>query len=339
MNRKEKTMKMLRHFFKGFVVVTILAATTSLASCSKSDDLEGIKKQSQTNNETPNNGDSNNGNTDNGGSDNGNSNSDGGSGTNTDETAGVKFIEGGTFWMGSVAEQDSYSESDERPRHKVTLSSFKVTVYEITNEQYAKFLTEKGNQVKDDRKWYQGSDIEQKADGFVAKAGRENYPVVNVSWYGANAYAQWVGGKLPTEAQFEYLLREGNTIKNADGTVGNQGVYADSDGTGNDMVEYAWFRNNSGGKLHEIGQRKPNKLGLYDINGNAWEWVADWYARYSTEDQVDPVGATSGKYRIRRGASFSCTQDKTRIANRGTYTARDGRNNMTFRVVFPVDKK
>ncbi len=253
----------------------------------------------------------------------------------TPEELGVKLIEGGTFIMGS-AETDSNAQSDERPQHKVTVSSFRTNIYEITNAQYAVFLTAKGNQSEDSKKWYQGSDIEQQGTTFVPKSGRENYPVVNVSWYGAKAYAEWAGGKLPTEAEFEYLLREGNVIKNEDGTVGNQGIFADDDGSGATIGDYAWYGANSGNQLHPVGQKKPNKLGLYDVNGNAWEWTNDWYAPYSSNDQTNPTGAASGAFRVRRGASFSCTHDKTRIANRGTYTARDGQPNVTFRVVFPA---
>lgn len=254
----------------------------------------------------------------------------------TPEQLGVKLIEGGTFLMGSDT-TDLEAQSDEFPQHKVTISSFKTNIYEITNAQYAKFLTAKGNQVEDKKAWYQGADITQQENVFVVKSGRENYPVVNVSWYGAKAYAEWVGGRLPTEAEFEYLLRGGNTTKNEDGTVGNQGIFADDDGTGANIADYAWYSLNSGNQLHPVGQKKPNKLGLYDINGNAWEWTSDWAGKYSSEDQTNPTGPESGMYRIRRGASFSCTHDKTRIANRGTYTARDGQSNATFRVVFPVN--
>lgn len=307
MNKKIKTISHgLLNIAIGAVIVS--ASTFSITSCSKSSDSsDESKKIVQVKVPTP-------------------------------EELGVKLIEGGTFLMGS-ATTDLDAQSDERPQHKVTVSSFRTNIYEITNAQYAVFLTAKGNQSEDSKKWYQGSDIEQQGTTFVPKSGRENYPVVNVSWYGAKAYAEWAGGKLPTEAEFEYLLREGNVIKNEDGTVGNQGIFADDDGTGANIGDYAWYSLNSGNQLHPVGQKKPNKLGLYDVNGNAWEWTNDWYASYSGDDQTNPTGAASGAFRVRRGASFSCTHDKTRIANRGTYTARDGQPNVTFRVVFPANKQ
>lgn len=246
------------------------------------------------------------------------------------EDLGVKLVEGGTFTMGSLA-TDLISESDERPAHTVTLDSFRINTYEITNVQYAEFLTAKGNQTEGSKLWYQGSDIVKEGDRFVAKSGRENYPVVFVSWYGAKAYAEWVGGRLPTEAEFEYVLRGGGKREN------QNGIYADLDGSGDNIGDYAWFSENSGNQLHPVGQKLPNELGLYDINGNAWEWTNDWRGQYSTEDQINPTGAETGELKIRRGASFSCTKDKCRVANRGTYTPRDGQANVTFRVVFSVN--
>ncbi|MDO4229232.1 MAG: SUMF1/EgtB/PvdO family nonheme iron enzyme [Capnocytophaga sp.] len=246
------------------------------------------------------------------------------------EDLGVVSVEGGSFTMGSLP-TNTISENDERPAHTVTLDNFRINKYEITNEQYAKFLTAKGNQTEDSKLWYQGSDIIKEGNTFVAKSGRENYPVVFVSWYGAKAYAEWVGGRLPTEAEFEYVLRGGNKRENQDG------IYADLDGSGNNIGDYAWFSENSGNQLHPIGQKLPNELGLYDINGNAWEWTSDWFGHYSSEAQTNPVGAETGIYKVRRGASFSCTRDKCRVANRGTYTARDGQVNATLRVVFSAN--
>ena len=296
-------------FFKGVAMLLVVAGTT-LVGCSKNEEGVGVTEKpsnviEEQMPEVPK--------------------------PNTDEN--FVFVEGGTFHMGSPAGK---GEWDERSQHKVTVSDFKISKYEITNAEYSKFLTARGNQVEDKKKWYQGNDIEQQGKTFVPKAGKENYPVVFVSWYGAKAYAEWLEGRLPTEAETEYALRGGNTTKNEDGTVGIMGDYADDDGSGQTMGDYAWYSGNSGGVLHPVGEKKPNKLGLHDINGNVWEWTSDWYGRYLGTEQENPIGPTEGVYRVRRGASFSCTFDKCRVANRGTYISRDGQGNIGFRVVLPV---
>lgn len=298
---------------KSILATTISVVTISLVSCNKKDEkitqkpIEGVQEPKTETPQTP-----------------------------STETLNpflkeleVVFVEGGSFIMGSSTE-DKESQWNERPQHKVTVSDFKVSKYEITNAQYAKFLTAKGNQTEDRKKWYQGRDIKQEGDIFIVTAGKENHPVVLVSWYGAKAYAEWVGGKLPTEAEFEYILRGGNK------KVNQNGIFADEDGSGDNIDDYAWYRANSGGVLHPVGEKKANELGLHDVNGNVWEWTADWYGHYSSAEQTNPTGPERGNYRVRRGASYTCLKDKCRIANRGTYIARDGQGNIGFRVAFPA---
>ncbi len=228
------------------------------------------------------------------------------------------LAEGGTFVMGSV----SGGEGDERPAHEVTLSSFKITKYEITNAEYAEFLTAmKENKSENGAKWYQGKDIEQRDIVFKAKSGKENYPVVYVTWYGAKAFAEWAGGRLPTEAEWEYAARGGRKSKGY--------VYSGS----NKLDETAWYAVNSN-KLHPVGGKKPNELGIYDMSGNAWEWTADWYGSYTKESKTNPTGAASGSLRVRRGASGFCPATACRSINRSNYAPNGVRHNMGFRVVF-----
>ncbi|GIJ94402.1 hypothetical protein CAPN002_16200 [Capnocytophaga stomatis] len=229
----------------------------------------------------------------------------------------LAIVEGGTFQMGTPSRGDG-----DEILHTVTLSSFKISKHEITNAQYAKFLTAKGNQRENGAIWYQGKDIVKEGNGFKARAGRENYPVIFVTWHGAKAYAEWVGGSLPTEAQWEYAARGGNKSKGY--------TYSGS----NNLNEVAWYVGNSGGRLHEVGTRKPNELGIYDMSGNAWEWTADLYGRYSTTPQTDPTGATTGTNRVRRGASAFCTPNTNRVTNRSNRAPNGVRHNLGFRVVF-----
>lgn len=220
------------------------------------------------------------------------------------------LVEGGTFTMGGV--------------HRVTLKSFRITKYEITNAQFAAFLTAKGNRTEGGAKWYQGKDIEQKGTTFKAKAGRENFPVVFVTWQAAKAYTQWAGGRLPTEAEWEYAARGGKK---------SQGyTYSGS----NNIDEVAWYLNNSGGRLHTVGGKKPNELGIYDMSGNVWEWTADWFAAYTQEAKNNPQGPATGTQRIRRGASAFCTPATCRSIYRSKRSPIGIRHNLGFRVVYDI---
>lgn len=228
------------------------------------------------------------------------------------------FVEGGTFQMGTPSRGDG-----DELLHTVTLSSFSITKYEVTNEQYANFLNVKGNQIEGGTKWYNGYDIVQQGDTFVVKAGREKHPVVYVTWQGAKAYTNWVGGYLPTEAEWEYAARGGNK---------SQGyLYSGS----NNLDEVSWNANNSGSLgMRPVGGKKPNELGIYDMSGNAWEWTADWYGTYSTNPQTNPTGPATGTARVRRGASAFCLPNVQRTTNRSNRAETGIRHNLGFRVVF-----
>lgn len=255
---------------------------------------------------------------------NSNSSSSGGEksnsgGTNSKPDSDLVFVEGGTFLMGSPA---GSGDGDERPQHKVTLKSFKITKYEITNEQYAKFLSERGNQTENGVKWYQGTDFDIKGKKYTAKKGKERMPVRFVSWNGAAAYAKWAKGRIPTEAEWEYAARGGKKSKGY--------TWSGS----NNINEVAWYVGNSGQRLHNVGEKKPNELGIYDMSGNVWEWTADWYGAYTKEAKTNPKGPSTGKARSRRGASAFCTPHNNRSANRSNRAPNGVRHNLGFRVVF-----
>jgi formylglycine-generating enzyme required for sulfatase activity len=218
---------------------------------------------------------------------------------------GMILVEGGSFMMGSET-----GDKDEKPVHKVTLKSFYMDKYEITNEQFCKFLNEKGNQSEGDGKWLDIGDEDCKINEvnkkFVPERGFENHPVLELSWYGAKAYAAWVGKRLPTEAEWEYAARGGKLSKNF--------IYAGS----NTIDEVAWFTNNSDNSTHPIGSKKPNELGIFDMSGNVWEWCSDWYQedayKYSVEN--NPIGPESGKYRVLRGGSWVSIDKETKTTSR-----------------------
>lgn len=161
-------------------------------------------------------------------------------------------VTGGTFQMG-----DSLGAKDEKPVHKVTLDSFEINKYEITNQQYCDFLNSLDTSEIKVNNWIgYYCQIKEIEDQFVVPEKFEQYPVVGVTWYGADAFARWLGARLPTEAEWEYAARGGHKSKGY--------KYSGSDSI--DVV--AWYAGNSGYQLHPVGKKQPNELGLHDMSGN-----------------------------------------------------------------------
>ncbi len=221
-------------------------------------------------------------------------------------------VEAGTFDMGCTDEQFN-CYSDESPVHSVTLSSFQLSKYEITNFQYAEFLNAIGAESNG---YYNGQEymeiassyckIDYVGGSFVAESGRENHPVVEVNWYGAKAYCVWAGGRLPTEAEWEYAARGGNQS--------NGYIYSGGD----DMDAVGWYNNNSGSDTHNVGEKAANELGFFDMSGNVWEWCNDWYdsSYYSLSPVNNPQGPENGSVRVVRGGSWGFNANGSRVASR-----------------------
>ena len=207
---------------------------------------------------------------------------------------GVSFnmvkVTGGTFQMGATSEQGSYY-SDERPVHQVTLSDYCMGETEVTQELWRAVM---GNNPS----YYSGSD---------------NLPVEMGSWDDCQKFItklnQLTGQnfRLPTEAEWEFAARGGNLSKGY--------KYAGS----NQIDEVAWYYNNSSSKTHPVGTKTPNELGLYDMSGNVWEWCEDWYGSYSSNNQTNPTGPSSGSYRVLRGGSWLDSAGYCRVSYRGDY--------------------
>lgn len=235
------------------------------------------------------------------------------------------YVPGGAFSMGNNEGNDH-----EKPEHRVYVAGFYMEKYEVTVENFRKFVestgyrtdAEKGTGVSyiwSGERWEERLGINWRYDatGNIAKGELLNHPVVHVSWNDATAYARWAGKRLPTEAEWEYAARCGN--KGYKYSWGNREPGRRSDG--NLGFDY-WIRqfvktrfgidydaNYNDGYLYTspVGSYKPNEFGLYDMTGNVREWCADWYDKdyYRNSPERNPAGPSQGKYRILRG-SFYC---------------------------------
>lgn len=123
--------------------------------------------------------------------------------------------------------------------------------------------------------------------------GSDTRPAVGVSWFEARDFCEKHGWRLPTEAEWEYAARAGTETAWS---------FGDDEKA---LGDYAWFHENSGVATHPVGTKKPNPWGIYDMHGNTWEWVADWYAPYQAGEQTDPLDLSTGNFRVLRGGAFN----------------------------------
>ncbi len=256
------------------------------------------------------------------------------------------FVPGGTFTMGDTRGQ---GYSDELPTHTVTLNSFYIGKYEVTQAEYSQYMP---------------------SPNWTSSYGLgDNYPAYRVSWYAILKYcnlrsmaegltpcysisgstnpANWGevptssnstwdaaicnwnanGYRLPTEAEWEYAAR---------GATNNPDyLYSGSD----DINAVAWYTNNSGSSTHPVGTKAPNGIGAYDMSGNAWEWCWDWYSSsyYSSSPQDNPTGPASGSSRVQRGGSWFSNAYYCTVSCRDYFNATYADNALGFRIcrVFP----
>jgi len=218
--------------------------------------------------------------------------------------------------------------------------NFYIGKYEATFNEYDAFCEATGRSKPKDEGW-----------------GRGTRPVINVSWWDAIAYCNWlsekeklpkayddkgnfldnnerittdpsnvVGYRLPTEAEWEYAAKGGKK------SMG----YKYSGSNSPDSV--AWYDWNSGNKTQEVGKKAPNELGLYDMSGNVWEWCSDWWdsSYYSKSPTTNPYSSTAGSARVGRGGSWNYDATRVRVARRGYSSPPDTRYYLGFRIARTV---
>lgn len=203
---------------------------------------------------------------------------------------GVTFtmieVPGSTFTMGATSEQGSDAYANESPTHSVTLGSYWIGQTEVTQELWTAVMGSNPSYFKGD-----------------------NLPVESVSWEDCQEFIAKLNAltgekfRLPTEAEWEYAARGGRS----GGTM-----YAGS----NDISSVAWYSDNSSDQTHQVSTKAANRLGIYDMSGNVWEWCQDWYGGYDAAEQTNPQGTASGSYRVSRGGSWSYVARFCRVSSR-----------------------
>lgn len=212
------------------------------------------------------------------------------------------IIPGGEYFRGA-----DEGGRDERPRHMIRVSSFALDIHPITNEQFVRFLEVMGGEKdanNNDIIRLKESRVKRTAGRLIIESGYSKHPVVGVTWYGAIAYAKWVGKRLPTEAEWEIAARSGLPdimYPTGDNIERSQANFFSADTV-------------------SVKSYPPNQFGLYDMAGNVYEWCQDWYDytfyEASAQEPDDPKGPHQGVYRVLRGGCWKSLKDDLRCTNR-----------------------
>ncbi len=250
-------------------------------------------------------------------------------------------IPAGEFLMGST-DADKSADGNEKPQHKVTLDEYLIGKYDVTNAQFAAFAKATGYKTTADKEgrgyaytgsyWgdVNGADWQHPKGPWSDLSGKDNHPVLQVSWDDAVAFCAWVKQttgrqvQLPTEAQWEKAAR---------GTDGR--IYP----WGNDASNASLLKCNMNAKdTTEVGKYSPlgdSPYGLADMAGNVWQWTADWYSDtyHASSLASNPQGPTTGSGRVMRGGAWSGYPSLVRTANRAWSKLSYHNDYVGFRVV------
>ena len=215
------------------------------------------------------------------------------------------YVSGGTFTMGATSEQGSDAYDREKPAHSVTLSGYYIGKYEVTQELWKAVMGSNPSYYKGD-----------------------NLPVEQVSWNDVQEFLWKLNAmtgkryRLPTEAEWEFAARGGNSSRGYKYSGGNS------------LGSVAWYYDNSGSRTHAVGTKSPNELGIYDMSGNVREWCQDWYnsSYYGSSPRTNPQGPNSGSFRVSRGGSWDYGASHCRVSFRYGSTPGSRFINLGFRL-------
>ena len=276
----------------------------------------------------------------------------------------MTFVKGGCFQMGNIFANEENNKkvpaynkgsslfgdgnegefNDEVPVHEVCVDDFYIGKYEVTRGEFEKFVNETGYVSDAEKrggcfgkvgyKWRKRRDFNWSKVDFPQT---DRHPAVCISYNDANEFIKWLNKKfvvseanpsngkyhLPTEAEWEYAARSGGKAEKWAGTNNES-----------EVSDYAWYVQNSGGKTHPVGQKKPNGLGIYDMSGNVWEWVEDWYEvdYYDRSPKINPVNIKPSHAKSMRSGPWSVSSQVVRTFYRGSDIPESICDGLGFRI-------
>ncbi len=227
---------------------------------------------------------------------------------NSSEFCEMVFVKGGSFEMGATYEQKRVAENHEYPVRNITVSDFYIGKYEVTESQWNYIMK-----------------------GVTTDTKGGELPIDKVSWYDIQDFLKKLNQKtgkkyrLPTEAEWEYAARGGNKSKNC--------RYSGS----HNVDKVAWYYHGQNTyKIHPVGRKQPNELGIYDMSGNVYEWCNDWYDLYDNSDVkllTNPTGPTHGIIHVIRGGGYFGNWRHCRVSSRNDYPSGSQYAGVGFRLV------
>ena len=211
------------------------------------------------------------------------------------------FIEKGKFIPGN-----NNFDLDERNDKKIKVKSFYISKYEITNKEYCSFLNKIdkkkhniNNYINLKGKWRNIEQaIYQREDSFFVKKNYNNFPVIFISWHGANEFCKYYNYRLPSEIEWEYVALKANTTN----AIITENI--------------AWYKINANETPHKVGTKRANNMGIHDMSGNVSEWCSNWYSEHYYKNIKKRKNINNGTFKVHRGGSWANSLNILRITNR-----------------------